>query len=397
MSDKWQETTLGEVCRITIGRTPPRKESRYWTDDLSRPFCSIADMTGREIDPSREGVSKAAEQEGKAKRVPAGALLMSFKLTIGRVGFAVRDLFPNEAIAWLQATSEQLEERYLALWLEGQDLTEGSGRAVKGATLNSVSLRAIAVSIPPLAVQRRIVDLVGAIDAHIANTDAEYVLLRMMLRTLAGEAWESAATPMPIESLGRVVTGSTPKTSVADFWSPPQVPFLTPGDLADFGVVRHAARSVSRLGADAGRHIPSGSLCVVCIGATIGKTGLTEMDLVTNQQINSVTGLDARDAAFLGLLLFAPPGQAALAEKSAQTAVPILNKKQFGSVQVPWPSEHVRGRMASIARTTVAQTEALMLEVLSLQTLRSQVLNALLTREVEVPEGYDVLLDAGVS
>ncbi len=113
----WAKKTLGEVAEITIGKTPPRKDPRYWTSDLERPFCTIADMDGRLIDPKREGVTALAESEGKAKRFPAGALLMSFKLTIGRIGFAAQDIFPNEAIAWLCTKSPNLDERFLALWL----------------------------------------------------------------------------------------------------------------------------------------------------------------------------------------------------------------------------------------------------------------------------------------
>ena len=180
MNDDWHETTLGQVARITIGRTPPRKEQKYWTSDLSRPFCTIADMDDITINPKREGVTEVAVLDGKAKRVPAGALLMSFKPTIGRVGFAAKDLYPNEAIAWLDVTDPRVDLRYLAYWLGSRDLTEGSGRAVKGETLNSGSLRAISVSFPSLEVQRRIVDLMGHLDAHLANLRAEQAAARTL-------------------------------------------------------------------------------------------------------------------------------------------------------------------------------------------------------------------------
>lgn len=159
------QATLGDVAHITIGRTPPRDDPRYWTDHLERPFCTIADMDGPRVRPQTEGVSALAELEGKAKRVPAGALLMSFKLTIGRVGFADVDVFPNEAIAWIEPTTRDLDRRYLALWLQHGDLTQDAGRAVKGHTLNSASLRAITVEVPPLAEQCRIVDLVWSADS----------------------------------------------------------------------------------------------------------------------------------------------------------------------------------------------------------------------------------------
>ena len=184
MNDDWVETTLGDCCTITIGRTPPRGDSRYWTQDLTRPFCTIADMNGDMVTPSREGVTELAEAEGKAKRFPAGSLLMSFKLTIGRMGFAACDVFPNEAIAWLDVQDPTLDVRFLSLWLASQDLSTGSGRAVKGNTLNSSSMNAITVPVPPLPVQRRIVDLMAHLDKQIAGMDVEVSTLESLRRQL---------------------------------------------------------------------------------------------------------------------------------------------------------------------------------------------------------------------
>jgi len=161
----YPERPLGEIAELEIGKTPPRGDGRYWTDDLTRPFCTIADMNGMTIRPEREGVTELAEREGKAKRFPAGTLLMSFKLTIGRVGFAAVDLFPNEAIVGIRPIVDDVDERYLAVWLGAQDLAASSGRAVKGNTLNKKSLSKLPVSLPPLSEQKQIVDLISAVDA----------------------------------------------------------------------------------------------------------------------------------------------------------------------------------------------------------------------------------------
>lgn len=96
--DGWRETTLGEVATRTIGRTPPRNDPSMWSTDTERPFVTIADLGPNRSVTAREGVSELAEARGYAKRFPAGSLLLSFKLSIGRVGVADRDVFTNEAI-----------------------------------------------------------------------------------------------------------------------------------------------------------------------------------------------------------------------------------------------------------------------------------------------------------
>jgi len=170
-ADDWTSVALGEAVRIRIGRTPPRNAPEYWTSDQVRPFCTIADMTGPVVEETREGITALAEEQGKAKRVPRGALLMSFKLSIGRLAIAGRDLFPNEAIAWLEPRSALLDTDFLMAALSVQDLTAASGRAVKGATLNSKSMAAIRIDLPPLGEQQRIVGIVASAEGFLSASE----------------------------------------------------------------------------------------------------------------------------------------------------------------------------------------------------------------------------------
>jgi type I restriction enzyme S subunit len=169
--DGWVQKTLGEVAELQMGRTPSRREPTYWTQDLDFPFCTIADMDSKFVDPKREGVTKLAIQDGKAKVAKEGTLLMSFKLTIGRMGFASRDIYPNEAIVMINANESVVLNDFLFLALGFMDLTEGSGRAVKGSTLNSGSIAAIFLSIPPLAEQKRIIEILSSIDDMVNNVN----------------------------------------------------------------------------------------------------------------------------------------------------------------------------------------------------------------------------------
>lgn len=189
MREGWELTRLAAVSDRSIGRTPPRNDLRYWTTSLERPFCTIADMKGRTTAGGSEGITLLAEREAKAKRVPAGALLLSFKLSLGRTAVAVRDLFPNEAIAWLRPRPPMLQD-FLAIALEVVDWDSLGDRAVKGKTLNAASLDAVPIILPPLSEQRRIVDLVAALDDTIAAADPARArgVYDAMLGALAGRS-----------------------------------------------------------------------------------------------------------------------------------------------------------------------------------------------------------------
>ena len=82
-----------------MGKTPPRKETEYWSNG-TLPWVSIADLVADgTVTITKECVNHyAAEHTFKEKISKAGTLLMSFKLTVGKVPIFGIDAFHNEAI-----------------------------------------------------------------------------------------------------------------------------------------------------------------------------------------------------------------------------------------------------------------------------------------------------------
>jgi type I restriction enzyme S subunit len=187
MRSHWNNTTLGEIATLTMGRTPPRNAPKYWTEDLEHPFCTIADMTSKFVFPKREGITSAAIRDGKAKVAPKGTLLMSFKLTIGRMGFAGRDIYPNEAIVSILPESGTVLDLFLYYLLGSQDLTADAGRAIKGETLNSKSLAAIPILLPPLEEQKRIVEVMSSVDDVISATTQAFMKTKNLRSALLSD------------------------------------------------------------------------------------------------------------------------------------------------------------------------------------------------------------------
>ena len=161
MKEGWEYKTFKDQFSINMGKTPPRGDSSSWDKSkiTTNKWVSIADISlneGKIIFDTKEYISdKAAE---KIKKVKAGSLLMSFKLTIGKMAFAGDDLFTNEAIIAIPQ-NEDYDLHFLYYYLLQYDwrtLTEGNEK-VKGATLNKQSIGKIQLPIIPIDEQRRIV------------------------------------------------------------------------------------------------------------------------------------------------------------------------------------------------------------------------------------------------
>ena len=151
-----------------------------------------------------------------------------------------------------------------------------------------------------------------------------------------------------IGGLGRVVTGKTPPSSQPELFGE-LYPFLTPTDID--GVARYVetTRFLSIEGCDYQHRfmLPARAVCVVCIGATIGKVCMTNRPSFTNQQVNSVIVNENEHDPFFVYHLLATFREE-LKANAGGAATPIINKTAFSEIEVNVPSLSVQQRIAGI-------------------------------------------------
>ena len=160
----WPVVSLEDLADIQIGKTPSRSESLYWGG--THEWVSISDMNGSKVLPTtREFITQQAIERCGMKMNLPGTVLLSFKLSIGKVAIVNRPLFTNEAIAGLSIKNlKRIIPQYLAWALRSIALTEGLDRAAKGLTLNKPKLQNLRIPLPPLNEQRRIAAILDQAD-----------------------------------------------------------------------------------------------------------------------------------------------------------------------------------------------------------------------------------------
>ena len=173
LNSKYPLRALGKVCDVTIGGTPSRSNPDYFTG--SNLWVSIAEMQGQTITDTKEKITDEAIAASNVKLVPTGTTLLSFKLSIGKVAIAGRNLYTNEAIAALIPLNRaEILDKYLYYLFKGKliDL-ERVGNNAFGKSLNSPYLREeVRIPVPPVPVQQQIIE-------ECAKVDAEYEITRM--------------------------------------------------------------------------------------------------------------------------------------------------------------------------------------------------------------------------
>lgn len=180
-SGNWEATRLGRICDISIGRTPPRINNAMWGD--RHVWLSIADLQGKVVSKSKEQITDLAAASMQV--IPKGTLLMSFKLSIGRLCFAGCDLFTNEAICSFNNLQANADFLYYALGRT--DFSLYGKQAVKGYTLNKESLNLVEVQLPFNEEQSAIATVLSDMDAELAALDARLAKTRALKQAMMQE------------------------------------------------------------------------------------------------------------------------------------------------------------------------------------------------------------------
>ena len=161
--DSWCWIRFKEFTSFNIGKTPERDNDQFWFEG-EYPWVSVADLVENGlVNSTKEKISKLAlDKKFSNKLVKQGTLLMSFKLTVGKTSILDIDAVHNEAIISITPYLDynNITRNYLFYSMPLLSLNGETKRAIKGNTLNSKSLNALLIPVPPIQEQRRIVDMI---------------------------------------------------------------------------------------------------------------------------------------------------------------------------------------------------------------------------------------------
>ncbi|WP_294155816.1 restriction endonuclease subunit S [uncultured Selenomonas sp.] len=176
---------LSDAFDLQMGKTPSRKHLAYWRGG-TEPWISIADLSncGKYIEQTKENITSDAVQESNIKIVPKNTVVMSFKLSIGKVAITKRDMYTNEAImAFHDRGRYEILTDYLYYFCKGNNWTSGTNKAVMGLTLNKKTLSEQTMLLPDMPEQEKIVKKLDALQESISNRQHVLMLLDELVRS----------------------------------------------------------------------------------------------------------------------------------------------------------------------------------------------------------------------
>ena len=146
----WKKVKAEEYFNVSIGKTPPRNETKWFTKESNgKKWISIADMgnSGVFIFQTSEKLTKEAVESKNVKIVPSNTVLLSFKLTVGRVSITTEEMTTNEAIAHFVTNNKSIRE-YLYFYLKNFHYDSLGSTSAISTAINSKIVKAMPIIIP---------------------------------------------------------------------------------------------------------------------------------------------------------------------------------------------------------------------------------------------------------
>lgn len=190
----WKTGRADEFFDITIGKTPPRAEKKWFVNGSEGiPWASISDMgsAGTYIFKTSEGLTTDAVEKHNMKVVPTGTILLSFKLTLGRVSITTKPMCTNEAIAHFRIENTEFRE-YTYSYLKNFEYdTLGNTSSISKA-VNSKIIKAMPFVMPSHDVICKYSSIVSPIMDEIFSKQATIIRLteardRLLPKLMTGE------------------------------------------------------------------------------------------------------------------------------------------------------------------------------------------------------------------
>lgn len=165
--EDWEARKAKHYYKMQIGFTPDTKREKYY-DENGHDWVNISDLSNnREISKTKNKISSSFIKEFSPKKIPKGSLLYSFKLSVGQVAFAGKDIYSNEAIvSFLKDNSCNLNFLYYSSYM----IVENANENIYGAKiLNQNLINNALIIFPPLPEQQKIA---AYLDSKVSQIDS---------------------------------------------------------------------------------------------------------------------------------------------------------------------------------------------------------------------------------
>jgi type I restriction enzyme, S subunit len=399
----WEVTKLGDIVEAFLnGGTPDTRNEEYWNGRI--PWITGADFLNQKVGQIRKHITNTGVRNSATNVVPKGNLLVVTRTGVGKLAIAPFDIAISQDISGVIPNKQKAISEFLFWNLnysEQRLLSLKQGTSINGILREDLST--FLISLPPLPEQKKVAEILTAIDGAIEETDRiikktkelkKGLMQKLLTRGIGHKKFKKTEIgEIPAE--WEVVMLKTVAAVRYGLGQPPAldddngIPMIRATNIHSGEILRAGMISVRRDAIPVARNpfLKEGDIIVVRSGAYTGDIGL-----ITKEWEGAIAGYDlvvnptARvDSIFLVNYLLSSRIQkryfASLRDRSAQ---PHLNSLQVEETPIALPLLPEQRKIAEFLSSVDLELKNAEADKQRLESLKKSLMQVLLTGRVRV-------------
>ena len=370
---------LGDVCQVVSGSTPKSSISEYWDGPFNWVTpAELSDSTLFVLDTERKITQKGIDSCA-LMLMPVGTVLLSSRAPIGKVAITGVEMYCNQGFKNL-ICSDKINNHYLYWFLKAKKQYLNSlGR---GATFKEISksiVENIEIPYPSIEQQIQIASILFKINDTITLSGLLITKMDELIKSrfveMFGDFDLALQKPdwVSISKIGTVVGGSTPKTSVEEYWNG-EYRWISPAELKDdSGIIYDSVKKITKVGIDSCslQELPVGTV-ILSSRAPIGKVAIAGKTFYCNQGFKNIICSDSVIPRYLyTLLLFNTDYLNSLGRGATFKEI---SKSIVENIRIPLPSIDEQKQFEEFVQEVEKQKATVQQSIDKLETLKKSLM-----------------------
>ncbi len=398
----WDLKSIKDIGEVVTGKTPSTKIQDYFGGEI--PFITPADLENTQTYIEQSLRTLTIKGLSKANLLPPNTVIVTCIGTLGKMGITKVTSATNQQINALIVNGEYFDFRYIFYAILRKFplvINQLVGKNVV-PIINKSSFQTISLPVPPLPEQRKIADILSAVDNAIQATKKVIQKtkrlkkgLMQQLLTKGMPGWHSEFKDSTIGMIPKewmiirlgdassLIRGNTPSTQIKDFWNGEHL-WATPTDIVPINgkILENTNRKLSQIGWETNKSkvVPANCL-LVCTRATIGDLVITKQKVSFNQ---GITGIIPEKVETKFLAYFLPLLKRKMKQIASGTTFLELSLRDMKKLIIPIPPQNEQQKIIAVLSSIDKEVQLERKILKKLQRQKKGLMEQLLTGKIRV-------------
>ena len=238
---KWDLLSLGSITEVFSGGTPDTNTQEYW-DDGEICWATIVDTKQKYIYDTARKITQAGLKNSSAKLLPINTVIFSSRATIGEIAITKVPLATNQGFKNFVCLKDKIHYQYLYHILNFlKDVFEMMiPWGTKYKEINTTDISNFKIPVPPLNVQRDIIDACKIIDDKAEEARENINDLEQNIDQVVSDSLKHASNSFRLSDSDNFYTAIGKRVlsnEIQDTYSSDLIPVYSANVLKPFGYI----------------------------------------------------------------------------------------------------------------------------------------------------------------